>query len=541
MGRKRWRDVLLLAVAMSVACATEGGPDADLAADLANGDSGRIVEGLTAQLTVVGQIERSVDTYGFVVEAGQGAVLTVTLGTIADEVPCDTIVQVWGPYEAPSSAGALLGHSDDGVDEALCSASQDGVGAPPLTVAVPRDGRYLIAFSSRNEVLGLPYRLNVSCEGSSDQCRPDVAEELCSASQDWSDQCRHETMVVLTPEIDRDTHWDSCEVILGNSLTVTEGAALSVAPGVRISSEFSGDAPFGDVNLIVEGTLNAEGSEEFPVVFHNRHHNLGWVGLVLNGTGNTLSHTRVSGARIGVQLNVGAEATLSDSIIQGGIVDGAPGVAGVRAAQDVEAEFVRALVRGFERGLWLENARFLFVEDSVIRENGIGVRIDGTAPVSTCDPSDADLPPIEDFVDPVIRHSDIIENEDQGILLNGSDCLIQLEHTNVIANGTGIEVRGVGLHPDSFMRQNNIFMNDGSWQGHQLISYHQAGPMDISENFWGDLSDQELEGCWNSICEAQGGELVVGSVARSPFGDAGPRAENITRTVLVESWYGTDQ
>lgn len=142
----------------------------------------------------------------------------------------------------------------------------------------------------------------------------------------------------------------------------------------------------------------------------------------------------------------------------------------------------------------------------------------------------------------MFRHTDIIENEDQGILLSGSDCLIQVEHTNVIANGAGIEVRGVGLHPDSFIRRNNIFSNGGeAWQGRQLISYHQAGPMDISDNYWSDLTETELDQCWNSICEDRGGELVVESFATSPFGNAGPRAENVIAPILRETWHGTDQ
>jgi hypothetical protein len=339
--------------------------------------------------------------------------------------------------------------------------------------------------------------------------------------------------------IDADQTWDACEVLLLESVTIAPGATLSIAPGVAVRAAFVGSPPFGEVRLVAEGTLDAVGSAEAPITFTGFEPSLGWVGLVLDGRDGVLSFVEIDGALTGVDIRAGATATISDAVIRGGSVEGGRGIAGIRAARDVEVHLVRGLVRGFERGLDLENARHLYVEDSVVRENEVGIRIEGTAPISSCEPG-LDIPPIDDFVDPVLVHTDVVANEGHGIVVNGSDVLLQVDRCNVAGNETGIEIRGIGLDADSHVRGSNVDSNGGDeWQGHQLVSYHYAGALDATGNFWGDLSEPDLGQAWDIKCAAEGGVLTVDGFVAARIADAGPRAQNVMESVWRESWQQT--
>jgi hypothetical protein len=503
------------AATLLVACATGEGPRTDLAAALSDADGALLTEALTADTTAVGPLDPAVPVRGFVLEAGPGAVLDVTLETEgAGGEPVDATLQAWGPYAGRASPGELLGE-------------RHGAGPAALSTEVGDEGPVLVAFAA--ETTG-SFRLTVACGGSDAQCgrvaRPGG--------------CRPATLVVQGGTVEGDQTWDACEVRLTESVTIAPGATLSIAPGVAVRSALAGAAPFGTVQLVAEGTLLAEGTAEAPIEFTALEPARGWAGLVLDGRDSDLSFVVIDAARVGVDIRDGAAATIADAVITGGVVEGARGIAGVRAGSDVDVRFERALVRGFERGLALENARSLYVEDSVIRENLVGVRVDGTDPVTSCDPEEIG-DRIADYADPVLLHTDVVANEGIGILANGSDVLLQVDRCNIAGNETGIEIRGVGLGEGSHLRASNVHSNGGSaWQGRQLLSYHFAGELDATGNYWGELTAADVSQAWDLLCAAAGGELLADGFTTVPIADAVPRAQNVMASVWQESWQSTD-
>ena len=499
--------------------------------------SAKLMDDLGPDSTVVGQFDPRVRVYGYVVEARRGAELSMTLKATAGEdaasaqpgAALDTRMAVYGPFVDLRDAGSLLAESDD---------DANGLAAPPIGIKVQEDARYLIAFSSWEDTGKGDYQLEVRCEGTDLQCRRPEFVKPCEAGQ----------LYVQGSQLTEDTTWDTCDVVVLEPLTVPEGVTLTVRPGVTVSNNYlttNTSDMFGDVGVTVHGTLQAVGTPEHPIAFTSFKEDRGWRGLTLHGPSHSIEHAFIERANTAVRIPSGS-ATVTDTVIEGasftiGRRNGRPVVqrsrAGIAASADVEATFVRALVKGFERGLDLANAQHFVVEDSIIRDNAIGVHIAGANPVTSC--QNTAPPRVSRWRDPVFTHTDIIDNERHGILIYGSDVLVQVQYSNVVGNGSfGIDIQGGGLAPDSFIRNNNIHGNNNGRI--QLRSLHspQGNGVDISSNHWVHISDPELSANWSFVC---GGPFSFTNFSPTPVHEAGPREEKLVDSVQKETYHATHQ
>jgi hypothetical protein len=483
--------------------------------------STKLVDDIALDSTVQGSFDPRVRVYGYLLEAKRGAKLTAALKATAGAdangpaagAALDTLIVVHGPYKNAQEPGPKLQESDD------VGASTS---AGPVELAVEQDGKYLIAFTSFEDTGKGAYELSLSCEGTDLQCR----------RPDWDAPCKADTLYVQGAVIDADTTWDACETVLLENATVAQGRTLTIKPGVNVKGNFIGQAPFGNVQLTVNGTLQAAGTKEHPIAFTAFKKDFGWGGLNLVGPSHSISHAYIEKANVAVTLGNASSATLNDIVLEGGAMQGREPQAGVLGAEGTKATFDRALVKGFRIGLHLQNSEFIHVEDSVVRANGIGVQVDGATPQTGCS---ASPPAPPQWRDPVFLHSDIVENGAGGILINGSDVLIQVSSSNIIKNGSyGVEIRGQSLNPMSFIKNNNI--HDNATPGAaQVRSYHWSGGgvLDISGNFWNAVSDPELSASWQIACN---GTRTFTGFSPTKHTTAGPRVEKLTDPVKQQTW-----
>jgi hypothetical protein len=502
-------------------------PEIDLASQLDSGKSDmlkktKLVGDIALDSTIVGTFDRKVRVYGYIVEAKRGAKLTISLAakagsdalgvTPGDDL--DTIISLNGPYADKSDPGALIAqHDDDG----------DSLVPAPIVFDVEDDGRYLIAFSSWDDTGAGRYTLSIGCTGTDFQCR----------RPDWTKPCKAGTLYLQGNSVDESTTWDTCEVVMLEPTTVAKDAILTVKPGVVVKGNYLGTGHWGNVRLVVNGALQAAGTPEHPIAFTAFTETHGWYGIQLNSVGNTLSNVFIEKAAIGLEITANGSATVTDAVLDGQLTIGEStvrGTRGIQAGQDVEATFTRALVKNFNIGLYLRNGNRLFVEDSVVRENNVGVRVDGANASTSC----YNPPPVVIWRDPVIRHSDIVENQQQGIYVYGSDVLLQVEKSNILNNGsTGIYIAGRSLHPDSYVRENNIHDNGNR----QVQAYHSnntnGGVLEISKNYWVHISDPQLSQSWSFPCN---GQYTFTGFSPMPIDDAGPRRDGLIDDVKNACW-----
>jgi hypothetical protein len=157
------------------------------------------------------------------------------------------------------------------------------------------------------------------------------------------------------------------------------------------------------------------------------------------------------------------------------------------------------------------------VEDSVIRENQTGVLISGAGATNQC--YSVSSPTV--WRDPRFVHTDIVANAGLGILIQGSDVLVQVESCNIVKNaGGGIQVLGSALNPESYLRRNNIHGNTGL----QVYSLHRSGTLDISGNYCAS---------WQMACD---GTVTFRGFSPTAIADAGPRPERLCDSVKQENW-----
>ena len=535
MATKKWMVPLALAFA-GAACgsnevdttqpaAEKGSLDISSITADGKGDIGRkakVLDQIAPDSRVEGTFDSRIRVYGYVVEASRGATLNVSLEAFAgadahslnegDEL--DTIMAVYGPYESRREPGELLIEVDD---------TDDSLVAPPVSIDVKEDGRYMVAFASWDDTGAGEYAFNVDCEGTDYQCRRPDFEKPCEPGQ---------LFIQGTTGLDLDTTWKTCEVILLENTIVGPDAILTIAPGVEVKSNFlstnGGGGTFGLVGLDVHGTLQAVGTKENPIRFTSLTDS-GWRGLTLRGASNTIQHAYIDNAGTGVELDSGASGEIQDVVIEGLIngVDGnSRGRDGILAHEASSVLFKRALIKNFSySGFRSLGGDQVVIEDSVIRDNEAGIRIEGANATSRCT---TPRPPAV-WRDPVIRHTDIYSNR-WGVFVNGSDDLLQIEFSNIVDNEReALLIQGSVLHAESYLRNTNILRNG---QGDiQVRSYHRNGILDISQNYWEDISDPALSANWNSQCN---GELTFTGFHPLPLDEAGPRLDTLIDDVKQE-------
>ncbi len=487
--------------------------------DVVRGEARRakLFGGIALGSEIHGEFSGGVRVYGYVMEASRGAVVTATLTT---EPELDTRIALYGPYESLEDPGDLLVESED--------EGNPETGAPaPLTLEIEENGKYLIVFSSWTPTDGAKYSLSLECDGTDFQC----------AQPDWDRPCTEGRTYIQGGVVAEDTEWSQCEVVLLERTTVNEGVTLTIKPGVHVKGNFfDGAPPFGGVSLIVQGTLHAAGTAEHPIAFVPFVEEQGWVGLVLNGRENIVRHAYIDRAQVGINLGQMASAQIEDVVVEG-FAD-RQSQFGIQARRDVEATFIRALVKGFQTGLRMENAHHVHVIQSVVRDNQVGVLVRGGNAVSRC-PSPVGVRPPPVWRDPIFEHSDIYEN-DEGIRVEGDEVLVQITKCNIIDNASlGIQIRARQLNPDSFFRDSNIFGNGQPAEGAQvpqLRSFHVDGELDITNNYWGFISDPQLSESWQLQC---GGGRNPSGFPPEPIADAGPNLDEVIPEVRDNCYRAT--
>lgn len=527
-------------VASLSACATEEGGDReefDFGSELGafgKADmlkSAHIVREADLNATFTGNFDRKIRVYGFSVEAKVGAILHVDMITAAgpdsfdvepgDEL--DTIMAVYGPTKN-GKPGPLLTQVDD---------DDTGLAAQLPPVEIEEEGEYLVLLSSWNDPGAGQYIMDLKCEGTDFQCQRPVVDAPCVEGTEY----------ILGGQSVGTTTWSRCNYVLLEETHVEPEAVLTINPGVTVQGNFLGEAPYGDVGLVVDGVVQAVGSEDHPVVFTALKD--GWAGLTLNGN-STLHNVFVEKAEVGVtvvgdgnqlrDININTSETgirfvgetEGHSIVNGHIAKVTNGIEmeetvvkisdtvllgdgegiGVLGTNTAASFFERALVSGFGTGIDLTSAELEMV-DATISRNARGVRVTGedagVSPAFTCPPPPQVAPPPPRTWppapnpfrrDPIFRHVDIVDNAEYAVSIEAPELLI-IEHSNVVGNGQGIVIASNSLHDDSRINANNIHENGPGLM--QLETFHNEGVLDISGNYWAQISDPELSESWSEV------------------------------------------
>jgi len=469
----------------------------------------KIVDTISPTATIQGTFDPRVRAYGYVVPVKAGAKITAKLEATAApdaqrddrNAPLDTVLQVNSPFESKTKRGVKIAASDDGP-------GAGDVGAPPVTFTAERDANFLVTFASQEDTGAGAYKLSLSCEGTDFQCQRANFDKPCSPGQ----------LFVQGAKIEGNVTWDKCEVVLLESATVTEGSTLTIQPGVQVKGNYldpQNNNQFGNVTLTIAGLLQGNGTKAAPISFTSFKADRGWGGLAIKSKGNSLKHVVIDRANTAVDVQSGGNIVVTDSLIQGVTINGQRSSAGILASQDVEATFTRALVKGFQRGLHLANAQKMVIEDSVIRENSTGVQVDGLNPTTSC----GNPPAVQRWHDPIITQTDIVNNEQYGVHINGADVLVQISKSNLVGNKQGaLQIWGSALNPESYFRDNNVYDNANG--AGEVVTYHRSGIIDISKNYWKEISDPELSANWNLACR---GQITFTGFSPTLIADAGPR------------------
>ncbi len=525
--------LVALASSATAACSAEtddatASSDSDLMIDRV-----KQIQALTLDKPLEGKFERKVRVYGFSFEAKAGAVIKVSLsataGTDATELqagaPLDTVAAIYGPLTGEKK-GKQLAQADDGEN-----GSSNAQLAP---VKIEQDGKYLVVLSSWDDPgTNGKFSINAACEGTDFQCARPIGRK-----------CVDNTRYIQGGEIIGTETWNDCNVVLLEEIHVAKDAVLTIAPGVTVKGNFLGQAPYGSIGLVVDGKLQAVGTPEQPVVFTALKD--GWKGLVLNGDSNTLKNVFVEKAKTGIEvhgsnntfadlninsgalgielgenskgnaiqrikvsksdravlLSKGSEGIIEDSVLLGR--DDGKGV-GIEANGGELSQFRRALVAGFGDGLKL-NGTALEVQDGTITNNTRGITLTGpNAGVhpnfGACPSTDQPArpappapPPISYYPrDPVFVRCDITKNKEYGIRLDAPELLV-VEESNVKGNGAGVVIAADGLNAESRIVKSNVYGNGDNPV--QVESFHREGTLNISGNFWNQISDPELSASW---------------------------------------------
>lgn len=511
--------------------------------------STKVIDDMKPDSTVKGQFSRKIRTYGYIVNGRKGAELKFALKTVkgsdaaTDADSLDTMYVVHGPYKDSKNPGPKLIESDDTSDTDL--------NPPSTSLKIEEDGKYFIAFTSYDDTGDKSeYELNIACEGTDFQCSVPSATQPCKKGE----------LYIQGNSITESQTWDKCDVIVLENVTIQEKATVTVKPGVSVRNNFiqgSGDDFFGEVRLNVLGTLQAAGTEKNPIRFTNFVEDRGWGGIFLSSKSNTIEHAYIENVQVGVELAENASATLDNVVLEGDprVSVEAPdrntlfaqlrqtrSTAGVLVGPNAEATVKRSLVKKFREGFRILRSTLVSMEDSVVRYNRTGIYVEGEGGQVRTSCNTRQPAPPQRFFDPKVDHTDIIDNADFGFLLRQDGVFIQVQKSNIVDNGRdGIRLEGGGLTEDSFIRENNIYGNNGATDMEstvQVASFHASGAIDLSNNYWKFISDPNLSQT-RQTCNTTNAPVIYTGFSPTLIEDAGPRG--ITEQIKEDSFAQTKQ
>ncbi len=483
------------------------------------GKRAKIIEDLRPDSTVTGAFDNKVRVYAYVVTASKGATINVSLdakagdgGSISPEEELDTILAIYGPYENRSNPGEKLVEMDD---------EGDRLAAPDINFEVPDEAKYMIVFSSWDTPGEGEYELKLACEGTDFQCRRPELDKPCEDTK----------MFVQGGEIAEDVEWNACETVVLETPTITPEGTLTIRPGVEVQFNYLGDQDqFGIVGIDAQGALQITGTEEAPVRLTSLKD--GWRGISLIGEGHVVQNTFIENTRRAIHLQEEATGSFQDVVMQN---QGRIGE-GIVAENGSSAQFVRAVAKGFDTGVLSNFGEDIIITDSTITDNNIGLRANGEPSRNITRCGNVPTPPARPFnPDPVITHSDIYNNN-IGVQVIGDLVLLQIENSNIVDNtGFALDLQTAELNAESFIRKSNIIGNNGD-NNLQVRTFHRRGILDLSGNYWVDISDPELSANWQNRCN---GEISFTGFEPEQLDDSGPRLNDLVQDVKDQTWKQT--
>ena len=486
--------LLALLSPLCFACASGNDTNTEIALDVAAGKAdlaggNAILMDVRADSSIRGHFYRDTEIYGYVFEARKGARVSAELTTVnSSGEPITSVMAIHSDFVSPAEPGPMIAS-----------------GADAAEFAIEQDGKYLVTFASFDITeVGGHFRLDLQCHGNKDECQRVTSRGGCDTS----------SLYFQAPDTyslgDGDLAWTACEVRAPETeLQNNTAKPLSIGPGVQV------EVPA--LTIMKAAQLKLEGTISTPVSFRGTT-------LRLSSVDNVLRFAEFDETEIIIQARSGA--TIEDSTIVNAH-------AGIQVDTNGQLALRRSLIKDSKQaGILILNAEDVIVEDSVIRDNVIGVALFNTARDRSGTTSCSDRTRSTISCDPVITHSDIINNG-RGVVVHTDGSLLQIERSNIEDNeGFGVEIQARSLSSDSFFRSNNI-TNNGPEE--QLRSYHRTafGSIDLDGNYWGPITDLgALAESFDARCD---GTYALSSFEVERIADAGPRMSDLSPAVQQQA------
>lgn len=249
----------------------------------------------------------------------------------------------------------------------------------------------------------------------------------CAPPEGTSTSPRQAQKVFRNLVLTEDTFW-SGDIKVEGGVTVAPQATLTVAAGTTVNFAVTGEGRNISLPaLLVQGRLAVNGTPEQPVIFTGigpvpDNSTVSWQGILLVGSekNNILSHTRIKGAKVGID-------TLFSRLNLKSVWADRCGI-GIRA-QDVLIELQGGVVSGCGTGLQLYDTEAA-LRGTQVKGNRLGIQSQRGSLL--------------------LQEIECSENEFDGLQATGSR--LSLDGNRFIRNGNGMSIEG----SEGIVRRNRI-------------------------------------------------------------------------------------
>jgi hypothetical protein len=184
--------------------------------------------------------------------------------------------------------------------------------------------------------------------------------------------------------------------------------------------------------------------------------------------------------------------------------------AGIVSYATIPAQFHHLLLSGNDIGLKTVNGEAA-IDNALIVKNRIGVYATGVNPgivdlkeTRECPKQSSSSDRFTNVQtrwswgrDPVITNSEISDNKEHGVFIDATVKVV-VGSSNLKNNGLmAVYIYASAIDKESAITNCNIYNNNGN-QAVQIKSYHREGILDLSSNYWIDISDPELHQNWDT-------------------------------------------
>ena len=321
--------------------------------------------------------------------------------------------------------------------------------------------------------------------------------------------------------------WDSSNTYtLTGDVTVPTGQTLTIGAGTQITAASSDGMISGTntakVELIVQGTLQVNGTTGSPVVFNCTSSTPGcWVGIEISGSGSVITGASITAASTGVStsqgvslthsmlsgnstgfLLTGGTATLSNDTVSGN----SSGIIGTGGTLNVDHSLVTS---NSSYGIEMNGATGLLSHNTIVT-NGYGVYFVGTSPYTSSGAGSE-----------TIRDSVITANTSYGVYVSGSDynTAAPCDHDDIWGNGSGGTSNSYNISAGSGeLLTNPLFVGGSNYDPTTNSPLRQAGTSgsDIGAFAYNNEPTASLEGTLYTNTTLSGSNTIVGDLAVAP-------------------------